>query len=543
MSAQLHNVLELLLVKNQIRLAPNELKLQLSSHPSYPSLHSITGVLQHFGVSNLAIKLPTTNEILDELPTTFIAHIIKDDNESLVLIEKLKTKIKITSDTNKIEKLSRMEFLNIWDGIIVAIEKDKQINDVSRSPIKNALNWFLISLSVLFTTYLLFSLTDTFSQFHFSLSLIGLFLSVFIVQHELGISSTVVNNLCNISSETSCEASFQSKGSKIFNAIKLSDVCIVTFSSFLLYWLLFFNNAFLSYKTILLCSILALPFTFYSLYYQFKIVKKWCPLCLGIIGVLWLQSLAILIANFSFGVDSDDWTSLILLAVSGISSIGIWNLLKQALERKLVLEKSEINHFKFKRNFALFNTLYQNEKNLSVPKNSIKGEIVLGNKNAPLELVLVTSPLCYYCKQAHKDIMRILQSAESQIKVIIRFNVGLQNKDSLLYKINSTLLHIYNTQNQIKCKQALDAVFSQEADLNSWLAKYKDESISGYDSILQKQQTWCLDNKINFTPALFVDGKQFPKEYDRPDLLFFIEELIEELEIDDLLKNELNVAN
>ena len=54
MDAQLYQLLQLLIVKNNIQLHKEELKLQLLSHPSYPSLHSVTGVLEHFGVPNVA---------------------------------------------------------------------------------------------------------------------------------------------------------------------------------------------------------------------------------------------------------------------------------------------------------------------------------------------------------------------------------------------------------------------------------------------------------------------------------------------------------
>ncbi len=48
-----------------------------------------------------------------------------------------------------------------------------------------------------------------------------------------------------------------------------------------------------------------------------------------------------------------------------------------------------------------------------------------------------------------------------------------------------------------------------------------------YISELEKGNTWCKENAINFTPEVLINGKSFPKEYNRTDLIFFIEDLEE----------------
>jgi len=48
-----------------------------------------------------------------------------------------------------------------------------------------------------------------------------------------------------------------------------------------------------------------------------------------------------------------------------------------------------------------------------------------------------------------------------------------------------------------------------------------------YDTVLEAQHNWCINNTINFTPSLLINGRQFPKEYEINDLLYFIEELSE----------------
>ena len=88
MKGQLHKLLDYLLLKNKIHLNQAELKLQLLSHPSYPSLHAFTGVLDHFGVPNLALRLPVNAETLRALPPSWIAQISDGTDTALVLTER-----------------------------------------------------------------------------------------------------------------------------------------------------------------------------------------------------------------------------------------------------------------------------------------------------------------------------------------------------------------------------------------------------------------------------------------------------------------------
>lgn len=78
-------ILTKLLLLNGIELDEKELGFQFESHPSYPSLHAITGVLNHFNIENLAIEVPRDIETLSELPNSFIAHITKKQETHFVL--------------------------------------------------------------------------------------------------------------------------------------------------------------------------------------------------------------------------------------------------------------------------------------------------------------------------------------------------------------------------------------------------------------------------------------------------------------------------
>ena len=528
MKDQLYNILEKLIIKHNISVNKEELKLQFSSHPSYPSLHALTGVLEHFSIPNLALQLTTNKEALSQLPKFFIARLNTKRGNFLSLIEKKEDYLKVLNDRK--EDLDFDSFLKLWDGIVVVIEKDEAIiqeqNDKSFS---NLLKWVFYPLSVFIIGATLYTINDAFGKAHFILSIIGVLISIFIVKHELGLKSSVSNSICNLSSKTSCDAVLESKGASLFRILKLSDLSIVTFSTYCLSWGFYAISSNTNFPTMSIVTLLTFPFIFYSIYYQYNVVKKWCPLCLSISLVLILQIALLPLTKTSLSSLDFDLKSLGLFVLSLTLAITIWSFIKPLLVKKQELSILQIEHFKFKRNFSLFNALYnQSEKLTHI--NYFPNELVFGNPNAAIELILVTNPLCYFCKSAHSDVEMLLKKLEGKIKVIIRFKTNGSSKDSVLYKTVSQLLHIYNTHGETSALKALDEVYTETIDLEKWIKNQSLEVDQSYDYTLNEQHNWCQANAINFTPALFINNTLFPKEYDRSDLIYFIDDLIEQQE-------------
>ncbi|WP_299768323.1 vitamin K epoxide reductase family protein [uncultured Dokdonia sp.] len=524
MQDQLFNILDKLLVTNKIRLNKEELKLQLLSHPSYPSLHALTGVLKHFGVPNLALQVPTDKDTLDQLPPTFIANVKGDQGMHLGLIEKKDANVHIYTDHKQVKTVSNDTFFDIWDGIIVAVEKDETIKEGKGASSSKIWQWAFISIALGIGISLL-SKSFIFEGIHYFLSTIGLILGVLIVGHSLGLESSSTASICNLSEKTSCDAVLNSKGAKIGGLLTLSDASIIAFAGYTLTYCFSLLGSIPINGVIVALSFLAIPFVLYSIYYQASVLKKWCPLCLGIASVLILQAVAAIVTGNSTAFLSVGIEEIGIYVLSLVIIMGIWFMVKPLLHKKVALDKLKIESNKFKRNFSIFNTLLGENDSITndivLPK-----EIVLGNRDALLEVVLVTSPLCFYCKQAHTDIENVLKQVSNDIKVIIRFNVNVEDTEGEGFQITSRLIHAYNTEGELACIKMMHEVYQSDVDLKQWLKK-QPAFDADYSDVLNAQKEWCTQNNINFTPALYIQGNQFPREYDRNDLPLFIEDLVE----------------
>ena len=115
-----------LLKSNKIPFDKDELAFQIQSHPSYPSLHAITGVLDHFNIENVAADVPANKETLVQLPDCFLAQINTEKGKDLVIVDRKKQDYFVYNSENKKEKHTEQEFIEKFTGIIVAVEKTEE---------------------------------------------------------------------------------------------------------------------------------------------------------------------------------------------------------------------------------------------------------------------------------------------------------------------------------------------------------------------------------------------------------------------------------
>ncbi len=530
-------LLKLLLKKSKIKVDEDELEFQLLSHPSYPSLHSITGVLDHFSIKNYALEIPNSFEAIELLPKNFLALVKTNEYDGFVLASKQEFGVHLIFGDGKKQVLLFNSFLDIWTGVVVILEEELQEpkHDKNKGKFFNSIYY---SVPIILLAFLLFYKPNTFQLIHFLLSVVGAAICVLIVQHELGLQSIILNKFCSQENKhTSCDAVLNSKGAMLLKFLKISDIGIIYFVSILLSWLLIAVSK-SNINIIVLITSLAIPFTFFSILYQYAIVKKWCLLCLSVVLVLWLQAASLFFLNLDRTVFSISMESLMLTAFSFFTVFALWQFISARLKREQELRSLRIDHFKFKRNYNLFKSLILRTKRINTSIEDID-EIVLGNvgSNSLVEIMIITNPLCGFCKEAHQLVEELILRADSKVRISIRFNVSAEH-NSIDTRIAMRLIEIYNKENEEQCMDALHDIYGSYKPTD-WLQKWGEvEDSKGMHTIV-KTKEWCKRNNINFTPEILINGRSFPNEYNRIDLKYFIDDLIEE-EIENINARQVN---
>lgn len=522
MTNTLLSIVEKLLYENHITYDKKELAFQIQSHPSFPSLYAITDVLNHFNIENIAAEVTRDLETLEQLPNVFIAQISTKKGSSLVVVSKEESQYIVTSEDKKNKKISKNEFLTFFTGIVIAVDKnEKEKSAKSNMKLKNIIFFFC---SIILIIYLLINQnTDLYVYIFTALSSIGTITSYTILKQELGESSLMGEKLCSqTNNKKNCDAVLNSKGGEIIKNHKLSDISIIYFLGLLLIGLFTKDINLLSAS-----SFLALPVTLYSIYYQYNIVKSWCMLCLTIVGVLWIQAITSYFQfNNFYKIFPIKINNILIASVSFIAIYMLWSFVKPLVEKNYELHKEKIDFVKFKRSFNLFNTLLQKSSDLNTIIKNTK-EITFGNKKANFEIIIITNPFCGHCKPVHKIVDEILERYNDAVKVIIRFNISTDKIEDKGTIVSTKLIELFNEKGEKECRIAMSEIYGNFT-FKKWISKWGQASNKNTPlSILENQREWCTNNGVNFTPEILIQGKSFPKEYKKEDLLFFIKDLEE----------------
>lgn len=512
------------LKKKAIDVDKTEFLFQIQSHPDYPSILAIADALTFFNIQNGVVRVDFSE--IELLPERFIALLIEEKNKPtdahLYFVEQKDNKYYYTKDKKSIE-ISKSELESRWKGIVLLVEKEETEHAINKK--ENNLFWVLPSLCIGMFLFLLFMVEENAqTKFFFIFPLLGVLVSIAALKDLFGAKSELISNFCNITSTTSCSTIIGSNKWKIFRFLDLSSLSIVFYMTQLvaLFVFLLSNNTaeYFYIQTVLLFS--TTPIVLLSIYYQKFVEKKWCPICLAIVSILVLE-LGILL-SFQENSFNISLKSLVLFGFVFFAIAFIWTLLKTILSKQKELKEFQLKGNRFMRNYEIF-------KNSLVSNNSIdlpSSPIVLGNKDSDTEITIITSPFCGHCESAHKSLEKILNTNPDNLKIKVLFNADIDFLDEEKKFFFRNLMTIYLEKGEPSFLEALNYWFETK-NLKYWIKRYElPFDNKEMDSIYRQQNQWCTNNNFNFTPAIFVNGYQYPKMYDRDSLELFVNELVED---------------
>ncbi|PWA05411.1 thioredoxin domain-containing protein [Flavobacterium psychrotolerans] len=515
------NYLFYYLEKENIAIDKFEFLFQIQSHPDYPSILSISDSLNFFNIENGAIHISVSE--IELLPDRFVA-LLKEDNDKprLYFVDRKSDKYFFTKD-KKTSEISKVSLESRWQGIVLLVEKS--VLEEAKSKI-NKLSWVLPLLCLGIFLVMLFQFeTSLLTKLFFVFPVVGFLFSFAALKDLFGAKSELINNFCNITASTSCTTIVDSDKWKIFKFVNFSDLSIVFFASQFFTLLLFIVSGdsamfFCIQEILIFC---ALPIIFLSLYFQKFVEKKWCPICLVIITVLLLEIVYLVLSiNLNFDIS---FKPVVLYGFVFLFTALVWSLLKNTLTEQKDLKEFQLKANRFVRNYEIFkNTLLSKEK-IELPIVSI----VLGNPESKTVLTLITNPFCGHCKNIDEIIEKILEkyNQDIQVKIVIKADLDFENEERKAFFRN--LMSIYFEKGESVFKEALKDWFNNK-DVANWLQKYQTTNLNNMkiDAVYSNHNNWCTTNDFNYTPAVFINGYEYPKNYERENLEFFVNELIED---------------
>lgn len=512
------NQIKLLLANNYIFPSFNYIIVRLESHPDYPSFASIYDTLQEVGITCRVCQ--GTKEELEKENRPFLAHFNVNGGD-----------IRYYHSMADAERQVN-EFDKYWSGHVLFIEKPGKYgnreHDLQHKEEKLVRFFNALAFIIIATIYLCIAIYFTNSYFIlFTIScFIGLYLSWLILQKEFGLQNTVSDKICGMAKHSQCQAVLFSKGAKLFSWLTWGDVGIVYFAGSL-FFLSF--SLLIGQHTVLFCyiSLGGLIFPVYSLYYQWRVIKQWCMLCLGVlialavngtIGIIQIsKSSGFFLNKKQLGAGALLFITILLFVLAA------WYVVKSLYQRSLSSFANQIKAEKFRRNPQIFNALLDKQDynwlNLPEQKESIR----FGNLLAPWQIVVACNPFCIPCAKAHQALEGLFEKFPDRLCIAIRF--ALDKNDDKDRKVTAAREIIRAAK-----QQSFEAVrdWYQLLSIEKFKEKHPSENIDVNDAI-NEHIAWSKLAGINATPTVFINGKQLPEIYSWNELIEHITYRIHEM--------------
>jgi uncharacterized membrane protein len=357
-------------------------------------------------------------------------------------------------------------------------------------------------------------------------SVIGFIIALLIVQHELGYDNAVTTTLCSLGNNTDCDAVLKSSKSNLFRWFKWSDGAIIYFSGtlFLIVTMTFSSEINAYQHLFFILSICGIPITFLSIYYQLKIVTKWCVLCLLVVGVLWCN-FGILSSSTKYLSVKGVSMSLSVFAMLVFSAIGIlwFNIVKPILKEYKASEVEFYDALKFKRNINFFLAILQSQQKIDT--TPFENELQIANSNADLQIIVACNPFCMPCAKTHTILNEWSQKFEADMGISIRFAINCEIDSEHTRAVRNLLQLVVSKkfetdENRGKSSFVRNILHDWylTMDIQKFANNYKIENHCLVHNDLKQHSRWYSESAIEFTPTLFINGYRVPLEYTITDI-------------------------
>lgn len=505
----------------------------LENHPEWPSLLCVSDALNSWKIPNAAAK--DAEKKPEQLSTPFLAVTQHPERPFAIVTQVRDKEVTLYQDNYKEATIkSKESFLQQWTGVYMLAEPNAQSGlQPAQDAYKNG-QWHKIITGI--TAIALLCLMGYHFMPHiwnavsfttglgvailFVLYIAGLGISSLLLWHEIDKGNPILQKVCTGIAKTNCNAILNSKASKLLPWLSWSEVGFIYFAGGAL---LLAMPAYAPWSIAFLAiiSVPAVAYPVFSIYYQWRVVKQWCALCLAIQIVLLLQIATSLLFLFPPDFTFIHFAFLLpLLIAFGLPGL-LWYTLKPLLQRLYTAKQERRAYHRLKFNPDVFEALLKKQKAI---QTSVEGMgIHLGDIQAQNTLVKVCNPYCGPCSKAHPKMEKILRTHPEKVNGKIIFMVP-NEQENKLYKTAIHLTALASYAPSI-IEEALDTWYHDEKkEYEMFADKYPlNGEIEKEKANMDNMITWCKENTISYTPTIFFNGHELPSAYDLEDVQYFLQ--------------------
>ncbi|QJB37147.1 thioredoxin domain-containing protein [Chitinophaga oryzae] len=509
---------KLLLDHLKVKVSLTTLATEMESHPDFPGILSVSDILSKFGVENLLAKFDA--EQLPQLPAPFLTQISSHDGIGVyfTVVRKIDER-QVTyydKETRSWKTAATENFQKNYMGLVLLAEAgehageadyQQHINAEKRQlTLQYAKLFILPFISLLAMAAALFlEGWNALLPVGFTLTaVLGAMVGFLLLWYETDQYNPLLQQICTAGKKVNCGAVVHSKASKIAG-ISWSIIGTSYFTGSLLFMLF---SGITSVQSLLVMSgltVLAAPYTIFSVYYQWKVAKQWCLLCLSVQFILLLQLLIPIAGKWHTLAPLSSITLFtgISFALSYLLPFLVITQLMPAFRASREARQNKMKFNQLKHNQQIFEALLAKQK--AVEESTTGLGITLGNPDARIKLVKVCNPYCGPCSKAHAPIEELLHGSDD-LQVQIIFTATNKEDDHRSLPVKHFLAVAESGDNR-QLKEVLDGWYlSPTKDYRQFSGKYMlpDGAMARQGKKVEAMRSWCDRAGIKATPTFFL---------------------------------------
>lgn len=518
------NIFELFLDAIDVRYNKQFADKLFNEHPHRYNMYGLKKMLDVYGVKTLGVRIDSKDLLSLNYPC--ILHTYGDFAIGLDCGADTITFLQ----NGKRVTISHDAFKQTWTGNALVVEETTEADEPNykrhhREEILAKAKLYCIPVMLVLSSIIgivtQIQEMELFSIIGLILNTVGIFVCAMLMQKQLMGESRYGDRVCNLFNHADCNSILDGPKAKIFG-ISWSEVGMGYFIASILLITLYRESV----GMVAIINWIAMFYGVWSIYYQWRIAKKWCVLCVLSQIIIWLIGIVAIISLISAPLTFGVIAILLSCMVYGICIMSVHHYaIGYAAEKGRI--RAVQKYRALKANNKVFNALIEN--GVYYETSLEDSSILFGNAKAKMRVTILSNPHCNPCARMHKYVEKLLSLCGDEICVQYIFSSFSEKlEDSCRYLIYSYLEY---ERNESLHKFALwysKEKFDYERIINNNGSRIHTKII---EEEMEKHRKWRIRTSLTETPTILVNGHKLPEEYTLEDLAMIVDFTISERNI------------
>lgn len=481
-------------------------------HPHKNNMFGLQKMLDVYGVKTLGVRVDTKD--LSKLNYPCILHTHGD----FVIGLDCNADTIIFLQQGKIITLPHDIFRQTWTGnaLVVeetteAVEPDYKVHQREEliSVVKTYGVPVMLAMAVAIGISIHLNELEIYHILCMALSLLGIFVCSLLMEKQLFGSSHYGDRVCSLFHHADCNSILDGPQAKIFG-ISWGEIGLGYFVANVLLLSLFPASS----SFVATINWLAMFYGVWSVYYQWRVAKSWCVLCVIVQTIIWIMgTTAIILCATTTPLVLDFTDCLLSSIVFAVSIITVHQFVSAHVverERTHVVQQYRA----LKSNGIVAKSLI--EKGEYYETTLDDSSIVFGNREANMLVTILSNPHCNPCARMHQQVEKLLAVSRNEICIQYIFSSFSDSlEDSCRYLISG---YLDNQEDDALRRFAL-WYNKEKFDYERIIRKHESHIHSAaIEKEMVKHRRWRDRTSLSATPTILVNGYELPKEYELTDL-------------------------